>query len=266
MAGTLTTDAYWQNHWDGTSASRRCAGYYERVMSRIFDEFFQGARQGRSCMEIGCGDSIHLPLIARRYGLSVAGLDFTENGCRLATQRLHEEGLDGAIYQRDLFGANDDLQAQFDFVVSFGLVEHFDDPSQPLAAMRRLLKPGGRLLTTMPNVSPGSLHVFFQRLVGPKILAMHHLMTAGDLGRFHERAGYRVVSCGYRGMGLNNECDTNTTGRRAVLRISCDGLRVVRKSLEMVGVWPRGYHLTGLMMACIAEPVDSPTTPATHPV
>jgi cyclopropane fatty-acyl-phospholipid synthase-like methyltransferase len=220
------------------------------VLIRVFDEFLQGAHKGQTCMEIGCGDSVHLPLIARRYDVSVAGLDFTENGCRFAAERLHKEGFDGAIYQRDLFGANEDLHGKFDYVASFGLVEHFDDPSEPLKAMRAFLKPGGRILTTMPNVSPGSLHVFFQRIVGPKILAVHHLMTAEELRDFHKRAGYQIVSYGYRGMGLNTVPD-EVNGRPMVTRISCDALRVVRRSLELVGVWPPGYHLTGLMMMCI---------------
>jgi cyclopropane fatty-acyl-phospholipid synthase-like methyltransferase len=251
MSGTLTTDTYWEKHWDDHSASRKCAGYYERLLIHVFDEFLQGAHKGQTCMEIGCGDSVHLPLIGRRYDVSVAGLDFTENGCRLATERLHEQGLEGAIYQRDLFGANEDLHGKFDYVASFGLVEHFDDPSEPLKAMRAFLKPGGRILTTMPNVSPGSMHVFLQRIVGPKILAVHHLMTADDLRRFHERAGYRIIRCGYEGMGVNTVRDPDNLGSHPFCRISNESLRVVRRSLELIGVWPPGYHLTGQMMACI---------------
>jgi cyclopropane fatty-acyl-phospholipid synthase-like methyltransferase len=250
MSGTLTTDAYWEKHWDDHSSSRRSAGYGERLMTRIFDEFFQGAQKGQTFMEIGCGDSVHLPLVARRYGLSVAGLDFTGNGCRLAAERLHKEGFDGPMYERDLFGANDDLYGKFDFVASFGLVEHFDDPSKPLRAMRAFLKPGGRLLTTMPNVSPGSLHVFLQRIVGPKTLAVHHLMTAEELGEFHKRAGYRVVNCRYFGMGVCTDPDEGT-GKHRVVFACCDALRVFRRSLELVGVWPPGYHVTGQMMMCI---------------
>ena len=251
MSGTLTTETYWEKHWDDHSASRGCAGYAERLLTRVFDKFFQGHHKGQTCIEIGCGDSIHLPLMAKRYNLSVAGLDFTENGCRLATERLHKQGLEGAIYQRDLFGSNEDLHSKFDYVASFGLVEHFDDPSQPLRAMRSFLKPGGRILTTMPNVSPGSLHVFFQRIVGPKILAVHHLMTADDLRRFHENAGYRVLTCGYEGMGVITVSDPDKEGRHVFCRICCESVRVVRRSLELVGAWPPGYHLTGQMMACI---------------
>jgi len=260
MNGTLTTEAYWEKHWDDHSTSRRCAGYWERLMAHVFDEFFEGAHKGQTCMEIGCGDSIHLPLIAQRYGLSVAGLDFTENGCRLATERLREQGFDGTMYQRDLFGKNDDLHGKFDFVASFGLVEHFDDPSEPLRAMRAFLKPGGRVLTTMPNVSPGSLHVFFQRLVGPKILAVHHLMTVEELRDFHERAGYQIVRYGYRGMGVNTVPDDDI-GKRPACTICCEGLRVIRRSLELVGVWPPGYHLTGLMMMCMGRVADGPSGP-----
>jgi len=250
MSGALTTDAYWEKHWDDYSASRVGGGYWERLMTHVFDEFFEGAGKGKTCMEIGCGDSVHLPLIARR-GLSVAGLDFTENGCRLAVERLHKAGFDGTMYQRDFYAANDDLQGKFDFVVSFGLVEHFDDPSGPLRAMRAFLKPGGRLLTTMPNVSPGSLHVFFQRLVGPETLAIHHLMTAEDLRDFHKAAGYQIVRYGYRGMGVCTVPDQGT-GKHRVVMACCDALRVVRRSLELVGVWPPGYHLTGQIIMCIA--------------
>ena len=251
MTGSLTSETFWSRHWDDHGASTRSAGYWKRLLIQVLDEFFRGNRKGQACIEIGCGDSIYLPLIAQRYDVSVAGLDFTENGCRLAAERLHKQGFDGAIYQRDLFGANEDLHGEFDYVASFGLVEHFDDPSQPLEAMRAFLKPGGRLLTTTPNVSPGSLHVFFQRVVGPKTLAVHHLMTADDLRQFHERAGYQVIRCGYEGMGVLTVRDPDIVGAHRFCRLGCEAVRMVRRSLELARVRPPGCRLTGLMMACI---------------
>ena len=42
--------------------------------------------------------------------------------------------------------------ASFDLVVSFQVIEHLEDPTVYLAAMARLVRPGGTVLITTPNV------------------------------------------------------------------------------------------------------------------
>jgi 2-polyprenyl-3-methyl-5-hydroxy-6-metoxy-1,4-benzoquinol methylase len=248
----LTDSSFWSAHWSDATVSRNPLGYEDRVWRGVYDQTFRDVPARARCLEVGCGNSQHLVAIAG-YGLEVAGIDFTENGCRLAKEWLAKAGIEGEIHQRDLFEANKDLAGQFDYVVSFGLVEHFDNPSEPLRAMRRLLKPGGRILTTAPNVDPHSLTVRVRRIVGPKILAAHKLMSLGDLKDFHEQSGFQTLACEYHGMGLNLACDKPTLGNRMVSQISYRSAQAVRKALELLRISPPPLRLTGLLMVYIGH-------------
>jgi len=47
----------------------------------------------------------------------------------------------------------DHLLGAYDFGVSFGVAEHFEDTAECLAAFRRFLKPSGILFTAIPNLA-----------------------------------------------------------------------------------------------------------------
>jgi 2-polyprenyl-3-methyl-5-hydroxy-6-metoxy-1,4-benzoquinol methylase len=253
-AQELTTVSFWDSHWkDTVHAQHPYSGYAGRVWKQIFDCAFASARPGDTCVEVGCGDSHHLPQIAQQYGLKVSGLDYSEEGCQLAREHLRKVDISAAIYQCDLFEPPVDLCGQFDFVVSFGVVEHFDDPSTALSAMKRLLKPGGRILTTAPNVSPHCLNVSIQRIIGPKILALHKLMTIDQLRQFHERSGFQTIHSGYEGMGFCLASDVATAKNRLLQQTSFRALQVVRRCFELVKLDPSKSSLTGLFMVYIGQ-------------
>ncbi len=254
MSERLSEEHFWREHWQTVGTQRQpLAGYAGRLWHRIHDQAYATARPGQKCIEIGCADSMHLPVIARQYQLQVSGLDYTENGCRQARERLSQAGVAGEIYHRDLFAANDDLLGQFDYVMSFGLVEHFDDTRAPLRAMRRLLKPGGRILTTTPNVDPRSLHVHLQRRVGPKILAIHKLMSLADLERSHRESGFETLSCRYEGMGLFLAFEETGTASRLLAR-TCTGIvQAARKGFELLSLTPPAGVLTGSCMVYLGQ-------------
>src|SRR5439155_19295032 len=119
-----------------------------------------------------------------------------------------------------------------------GLVEHFDNPTTVLKPMRRLLKAGGRILTTTPNVTPQALNVWVYRATAPRILAMHKLMTAEQLRAFHEQSGFQTIESGYEGMGLCLSCDRPTWWRRGLQTGSYRMLQAVRKGFELIHIQP----------------------------
>lgn len=90
-------------------------------------------------LEVGCGGSRWLPFFAN-HGFRVTGIDYSALGCEQARAILDREHISGDIYERDAFGANSDLVGGFDVVVSFGVVEHFRDTTEPVRAFARYLK------------------------------------------------------------------------------------------------------------------------------
>ena len=82
------------------------------------------------------------------------------------------------LIQEDFFSFDSDIK--YDIVCSFGFVEHFEDTEPVLRRHCHLVKPGGRLLITMPNFLGlnGLLHKWFD----PENYNKHNL-KAMDLNR-----------------------------------------------------------------------------------
>lgn len=64
------------------------------------------------------------------------------------------EGSTGTFYDFDLEAGDWPVQGSFDVVLCFEVIEHFfRDPMRLFTEVNRLLKPGGRLVLTTPNIA-----------------------------------------------------------------------------------------------------------------
>ncbi len=118
---------------------------------------------GASVLNIGTGSGV-LELALRHAGFSVSALDPSE----AAIARLRDHGVDGRVGFAESLPFKD---AVFDAVVASEVLEHLD-PRQcelALAQIRRVLKPGGLFIGTVPfnerlsdsrTVCPNCGHLF----------------------------------------------------------------------------------------------------------
>jgi SAM-dependent methyltransferase len=90
-----------------------------------------------------------------------------------------------------MFEPPPELLRRFDVVFSLGVVEHFEDTTTALKALSAFLKPGGVLLTIIPNMT--GLIGDLQRTLNAPVYRIHVPLTAGDLREYHERAGLSVL-------------------------------------------------------------------------
>lgn len=106
---------------------------------------------GRRILDAGCGSG---PLSAAlsAKGAIVTGVDSSPAMLHLARQRL---GADADLHVADLNGTLPFADGSFDDVVASLVLHYLEDWSAPLAELRRVLKPGGRLLVSVnhPTVS-----------------------------------------------------------------------------------------------------------------
>lgn len=103
-----------------------------------------GRAQGiRSVLEIGAGGGGVGALLARRY--DYVGLEPDPASFALAEKRVGSSG-------RVLRAAVEELAEadQFDLVVALEVLEHFSDDRAALETWRRLVRPGGWLLISVP--------------------------------------------------------------------------------------------------------------------
>src|SRR5439155_16374620 len=120
-----------------------------------------------------------LPYFAKYFRFDVCGLDRSSLGCEKARLILARESVDGRVYTADLFSPPEELFDKFDVAISFGVVEHFENTTETLKALRRFLVRGGMMLTVIPNFV--GLLGTLQRLVNQSVYDIHVPLDKDDL-------------------------------------------------------------------------------------
>lgn len=98
----------------------------------------------RSFLEVGCGQGALATLLAPRY--EYVGYEPDEASCTVARTRLANLAR-GSIVNSIV---PEDPDRTFDVVGAFEVLEHQEDDRAALAAWTRWLRPGGRLLLSVP--------------------------------------------------------------------------------------------------------------------
>jgi 2-polyprenyl-3-methyl-5-hydroxy-6-metoxy-1,4-benzoquinol methylase len=190
----LTTSDFWDRGYARAAnvAPLDLADYRRYGERRLIEVLEELELDGKRVLEVGAGNSAVLTLLARRHAgrARFAGLDYAPAGCRLLEERARNEGVEVAVYQRDLFNPGPELLSAFDVVFSLGVVEHFTDLTAALAAKRALTAPGGRVFTLIPNMR-GILGALTRRY-NREIYERHVPHDMASLLRGHAEAGLKV--------------------------------------------------------------------------
>ena len=114
-----------------------------RILLQVLDRYVgRGHKDQRRILDVGCGTGTMLTYLAS-YG-KAQGVDVDEE----AVGYCHERGL-ADVRQ----GAAETLpfdDGSFDLVTALDVIEHLDDDAVALREMRRVLRPGGQVLVTVP--------------------------------------------------------------------------------------------------------------------
>ena len=117
---------------------------YLRPYVELVDRF---AGRGSLILDLGCGNGLSSAMLARR-GHRVVGVDisplFLRDGLRWAGP-----GLTLLASDAEQLPFKDD---SFDLVCSNELVEHLTDVERALSEMARVVRPGGRIIISAPNL------------------------------------------------------------------------------------------------------------------
>ena len=146
---------------------------------------------GQTVLDVGCGRG-HLGADLKKLDNIVVGLELSKTAAAEARQRLDEVYV-GSVEQLDELPLE---EGSFDVVVAADILEHLFDPGAALARLRRYLRPGGKLVASVPNVAHFSLRL--QLLTGRWEYQDIGLLDHGHIRFFTRRTAEQLlVESGY---------------------------------------------------------------------
>jgi len=122
-------------------------GLFQNILSRLQKEVRGDSRR---ILDVGCGQGQFLKL-AKDSGWEVEGVELAKSACGYARKKfgieVRNEDLKEAVFP----------DAYFDIVTLWNVLDHLLDPLDALKEIYRILKPGGILVSRVPNVG---FHLF----------------------------------------------------------------------------------------------------------
>ncbi len=151
-----------------------------KVLDRVIGDLRLPARA--EILDAGCGSGRNMIELAR-HG-TVTGVELSETSVCLAREREAGEVIAGSVLEMP-FEAD-----RFDLAASLDVIEHLEDDLAALRELRRVVKPGGALLVTVPA---------YQWLWSGHDEVNHHhrRYTRRSLQRVAEEAGWRQARTTY---------------------------------------------------------------------
>jgi 2-polyprenyl-6-hydroxyphenyl methylase/3-demethylubiquinone-9 3-methyltransferase len=161
----------------------------ERRLAVLIDEFLPDDLHGQSALDVGCGLGFFSERLVAR-GARVIGCDLGPGLARATHARAGcETVVADALALADQFG-----ESRFDVVVSSECIEHTPDPLAAIGQMIGVLKPGGYISLSTPNV------LWYPAVAGATALGLRpydgleNFSSWRGLRRAIERQGATVVA------------------------------------------------------------------------
>lgn len=158
-------------------------GYHRQFFS------WHPALKGTKILDLGCGTGEFIAE-AKVRGAEVWGVDFDRNAIRI-TQKYFALANVYAMPFAEFFKKTD--LPKFDIITFFEIVEHLDAPLDFIVTVKRLLKPGGKIVVSTPSRERVLANVSIWDF------PPHHLTRWNKeaITRLFEKAGFTLGQYGY---------------------------------------------------------------------
>ena len=210
------------------SMNEKPISYYENVRNDLIPLIPNDAR---CILEVGCASGMTGRELKRRNGAFVAGIELNATAATAAKNVL-DDVVHGDIEKIDLPYRD----SSFDCILFADVLEHLIDPLSTLIKVRRLLKKGGSVVASIPNVQfHGVIHQLIEgnwTYEKEGILDETHLrfFTYKEIEKIFSQAGYsiqkveEVLDPQYDKFSLNNNTDLNF-GRTQIKDLSPEEIK-----------------------------------------
>jgi len=168
----LTEIDFWEDYWAKVKLPDTVDlnFSFERCLARALKKNLPDVKG--DVLEVGCAPGRWLAFMEKEFGLRPSGIEYSEAGLEATKKNFEMLGIaSGEIHQGDFFQV--ELKKEFDVVMSFGFIEHFDDVDDVVERHLRWLKPGGTLILGVPNMR--GVYSGIQKVLDQSVLDKHNL-------------------------------------------------------------------------------------------
>ncbi|MDB5251795.1 MAG: class SAM-dependent methyltransferase [Flaviaesturariibacter sp.] len=144
-----------------------------------------GLSTGR-LLDVGCGTGAFLNAM-KKEGWQVTGLEPDADARRVARELYRVEPLEASMLQ-------DLPPASFDAITLWHVLEHVHELHGTVAQLRKLLKPGGKLMVAVPNYTSQDEAIYGQNWAAYDVPRHLYHFTPRALTMLMERHGLRVIA------------------------------------------------------------------------
>jgi 2-polyprenyl-3-methyl-5-hydroxy-6-metoxy-1,4-benzoquinol methylase len=220
MEQNLTDRSFWKAFWE----SRKGLIFYIKPNYVFGDILAQliAEKNIKNAIELGGFPGYYATYLKKYQELDTTLFDYYIHQ-DLINQLLEKNGLkpgDINIIEADLF--NYQPEKLYDMVLSFGLIEHFNDTKAIIETHLQFLKPGGVLFITLPNFK--SVNGWVQRNFDKENYDKHNInsMDLQLLTDSCKQLGLREVEAYYHGrftVWLENKAERSKVAKAIVKAI-----------------------------------------------
>lgn len=244
----LTDKSYWDHKWKLHGPARRLNPneYLNSRIAAMLADYLP--RAPARVLEVGAGGSLWLPYLARTYSYEVVGVDYSRVGCQRLVDNLRETPDKAMVVEGDITQPCF-APSSFEVVFSNGFIEHFTDYSELIALFRSWLKPGGLLVTLVPNKH--YVFRYVEQWIAPEQYHAHVLIEPSDLQQAYQQAGLQDVVADYLGSFATWKYNSKANGpARWMLRLSAKAIGwPVHAILRATGWTPESRMFSPLVYA-----------------
>jgi SAM-dependent methyltransferase len=139
-------------------------------------------------LDVGCATGIFLAEMRKHPGWEVIGVEPNQRAAHYAQERLQLTIFNGMLNDADF------PDSYFDAITFWDVFEHLFDPMAILKEVRRLLKPGGIVVLSLPDIDSLDAKLFGRYWIGLDAPRHFFVFSVRTLTQALNRSGFEVVA------------------------------------------------------------------------